>query len=117
MQSPKTTLSPDVQAMFQAYAMNSFRQLHNLLRTAVVMVGCEGLIERIHLPDDFLEEMAQQPVASRRCRRLPPSPQRNRWPALAPGRSRSVRPPVTTCRMSPCRPWPGCCASTRATYR
>lgn len=26
------------------------------------MVGCEGPIERIHLPDDFLEELAQQPA-------------------------------------------------------
>jgi sigma-54 dependent transcriptional regulator, acetoin dehydrogenase operon transcriptional activator AcoR len=36
--------------------------LHNLLRTAVVMVGCEDTIERSHLPDDFLEELAEQPA-------------------------------------------------------
>ena len=35
----------------------NFRQLHNLLRTAVVMVGCDGQIEMEHLPDDFLEEL------------------------------------------------------------
>ena len=35
----------------------NFRQLHNLLRTAVVMVGCDGQIEMDHLPDDFLEEL------------------------------------------------------------
>ena len=53
-------LSPEVSAMFKAYAWpGNFRQLHNLLRTAVVMVGCEGVIERCHLPDDFLEEVAQ----------------------------------------------------------
>jgi sigma-54 dependent transcriptional regulator, acetoin dehydrogenase operon transcriptional activator AcoR len=37
--------------------------LHNLLRTAVVMVGCEGVIERMHLPDDFLEELSLAPAA------------------------------------------------------
>lgn len=36
----------------------NFRQLHNLLRTAAVMVGGQGVIEMIHLPDDFLEEHA-----------------------------------------------------------
>jgi transcriptional regulator of acetoin/glycerol metabolism len=35
----------------------NFRQLHNLMRTAVVMVGCQGVIELSHLPDDFLEEL------------------------------------------------------------
>ena len=59
----KVGLSADVQAMFRAYHWpGNFRQLHNLLRTAVVMVGCAGLIERIHLPDDFLEELAQPPA-------------------------------------------------------
>lgn len=59
----KVGLAADVQAMFHAYHWpGNFRQLHNLLRTAVVMVGCTGLIERIHLPDDFLEELAQQPA-------------------------------------------------------
>ncbi|MDB5938910.1 MAG: acoR4, partial [Polaromonas sp.] len=62
--NPKIGLSAEVQAMFRAYHWpGNFRQLHNLLRTAVVMVGCEGTIERIHLPDDFLEELAQQPAA------------------------------------------------------
>ena len=62
--SPKIGLSADVVAMFRAYHWpGNFRQLYNLLRTAVVMVGCEGMIERSHLPDDFLEELAQQPAA------------------------------------------------------
>jgi sigma-54 dependent transcriptional regulator, acetoin dehydrogenase operon transcriptional activator AcoR len=57
-------LSAEVLAMFHAYPWpGNFRQLHNLLRTAVVMVGCEGTIERSHLPDDFLEELAEQPAA------------------------------------------------------
>jgi len=51
-------ISSDVMALFKSYRWpGNFRQLHNLLRTAVVMVGCEGSIERAHLPDDFLEEV------------------------------------------------------------
>ena len=50
-------ISADVMGLFQAHHWpGNFRQLHNLLRTAVVMVGCEGLIQRSHLPDDFMEE-------------------------------------------------------------
>lgn len=50
-------ISADVMALFHAYAWpGNFRQLHNLLKTAVVMVGCQGVIGRDHLPDDFLEE-------------------------------------------------------------
>ena len=85
--SPKTTLSPDVQAMFQAYHWpGNFRQLHNLLRTAVVMVGCEGMIERIHLPDDFLEEMAQQPAGQPPLQTTAAIAAAQPLAALAPGR-------------------------------
>ncbi len=52
-------IAADVMTLFQRYPWpGNFRQLHNLLRTAVVMVGCEGVICRDHLPDDFLEELA-----------------------------------------------------------
>jgi len=51
-----------VMNLFQTHHWpGNFRQLHNLLRTAVVMVGCEGVIQRSHLPDDFLEEQAPPP--------------------------------------------------------
>lgn len=57
---PHIGLSSEVLAMFRSYHWpGNFRQLHNLLRTAVVMVGCQGQIDRSHLPDDFLEEMGQ----------------------------------------------------------
>jgi transcriptional regulator with PAS, ATPase and Fis domain len=50
-------VSSEVMDLFHRYAWpGNFRQLHNLLRTAVVMVGESGVIERQHLPDDFLEE-------------------------------------------------------------
>ena len=85
--SPKTALSADVQAMFHAYHWpGNFRQLHNLLRTAVVMVGCEGMIERIHLPDDFLEEMALQPAGQPPLQTTAAIAAAEPLAALAPGR-------------------------------
>ncbi|MGH8832346.1 MAG: sigma-54-dependent Fis family transcriptional regulator [Polaromonas sp.] len=61
--SPQIGLSAEVLAMFRSYHWpGNFRQLHNLLRTAGVMVGCQGVIDRSHLPDDFLEELSQQPA-------------------------------------------------------
>jgi transcriptional regulator of acetoin/glycerol metabolism len=51
-------ISPEVMNIFKRYHWpGNFRQLHNLLRTAVVMVGCQGVIELSHLPDDFMEEL------------------------------------------------------------
>jgi transcriptional regulator with PAS, ATPase and Fis domain len=35
----------------------NFRQLTNLLRTAIVMADRENIIQRQHLPDDFLEDI------------------------------------------------------------
>lgn len=54
------TISDEVMSVFQAYNWpGNFRQLHNLLYTAVVMARCEGVIQRHHLPDDFIEEVNQ----------------------------------------------------------
>ena len=51
-------ISSDVMAMFHQYPWpGNFRQLFNLLRTAVVMAGCAEEIEVCHLPEDFLDEM------------------------------------------------------------
>ena len=51
-------VSTQVMDLFKRYAWpGNFRQLHNLLRTAVVMVGQDGVIDMSHLPDDFLEEL------------------------------------------------------------
>ena len=51
-------ISPEVMALFQRYHWpGNFRQLHNLLRTAAAMVGCDGCIGMGHLPDDFLDEV------------------------------------------------------------
>ena len=62
-------ISPQVMDIFKRYHWpGNFRQLHNLLRTAVVMVGSEGVIDMTHLPDDFLEELEHglpHPIAQR----------------------------------------------------
>ncbi|GAA4003712.1 sigma-54-dependent Fis family transcriptional regulator [Comamonas faecalis] len=51
-------ISEPVMDLFRRYHWpGNVRQLHNLLRTAVVMVGSEGEIAPEHLPDDFLEEL------------------------------------------------------------
>lgn len=59
-------VSAAVMDMFKRYPWpGNIRQLHNLLRTAVVMVGNDPQIEPEHLPDDFLDELkhlAPQPA-------------------------------------------------------
>ncbi len=56
-------VSAPVMDLFKRYAWpGNFRQLHNLLRTAVVMVGQGGVIDMSHLPDDFLEELDHEQV-------------------------------------------------------
>ena len=66
----KIRISNEVMALFQQFRWpGNFRQLHNLLRTAVVMVGHTGEIGLEHLPDDFLEEVQQHPLHS-----IPPEP-------------------------------------------
>jgi transcriptional regulator of acetoin/glycerol metabolism len=57
--------------MFHRYAWpGNFRQLYNLLRTAVVMAECEGDIHMHHLSDDFLSEVQQLAPAQK----LPDAP-------------------------------------------
>jgi transcriptional regulator with PAS, ATPase and Fis domain len=56
----RIAISPDVMDLFHRYAWpGNFRQLYNLLRTAVVMAECEGDIQMHHLSDDFLSEVQQ----------------------------------------------------------
>jgi transcriptional regulator of acetoin/glycerol metabolism len=63
-------LSPQVLDLFKRYHWpGNFRQLHNLMRTAVVMVGCSGNIEVSHLPDDFLEGCSSPPSRDAHARR------------------------------------------------
>ena len=51
-------ISAEVMALFHQFPWpGNFRQLFNLLRTAVVMAGCSEDIQMQHLPDDFLEEV------------------------------------------------------------
>jgi transcriptional regulator with PAS, ATPase and Fis domain len=53
-----TGISDEVMSLFHQFPWpGNFRQLFNLLRTAVVMAGCTEEIQLQHLPDDFLEEV------------------------------------------------------------
>jgi transcriptional regulator of acetoin/glycerol metabolism len=51
-------ISAEVMSLFHQFPWpGNFRQLFNLLRTAVVMAGCTEEIQLQHLPDDFLDEV------------------------------------------------------------
>jgi transcriptional regulator of acetoin/glycerol metabolism len=51
-------ISEEVMSLFHHFPWpGNFRQLFNLLRTAVVMAGCAEEILLQHLPDDFLDEV------------------------------------------------------------
>ena len=56
-------ISSEVMQLFHQFPWpGNFRQLFNLLRTAVVMAGGSDTIELQHLPDDFLEEVEMAEV-------------------------------------------------------
>lgn len=56
---PAVAVSRDVMALLRCHHWpGNLRQLHNLLRTAVVMARDDGCIEREHLPDDFLMDVS-----------------------------------------------------------
>jgi transcriptional regulator of acetoin/glycerol metabolism len=60
----QVALSAEVMNLFRRYHWpGNVRQLHNLLRTAVILAGESATIEMTHLPDDFLEEVRQVPAA------------------------------------------------------
>jgi transcriptional regulator of acetoin/glycerol metabolism len=59
-------VSPDIMRLFKQHNWpGNFRQLTNLLRTAMVMAGDDLQIRLEHLPDDFLEDVsgAQQKLS------------------------------------------------------
>ena len=53
------TIAPAIMLLFRQHTWpGNFRQLTNLLRTAMVMAGDDHEIRIEHLPDDFLEDIA-----------------------------------------------------------
>ncbi|QJE03259.1 sigma-54-dependent Fis family transcriptional regulator [Massilia forsythiae] len=57
-------ISDEVLALFRRHRWpGNFRQLNNLLRTAVIMAGDEHEIGLRHMPDDFLDDIADTPAA------------------------------------------------------
>jgi transcriptional regulator of acetoin/glycerol metabolism len=58
------TVSPEIMELFKRHSWpGNFRQLTNLLRTAMVMAGDEREIRREHLPDDFLDDLETPGIA------------------------------------------------------
>ncbi len=52
------SVAPEIMELFQRHNWpGNFRQLTNLLRTAVVMAGDSREIRREHLPDDFIDDV------------------------------------------------------------
>ena len=70
------TVSPEVMELFKRHNWpGNFRQLTNLLRTAMVMAGPDRVVRIEHLPDDFLEDVAAMPpVSARKSVESSPSP-------------------------------------------
>jgi transcriptional regulator of acetoin/glycerol metabolism len=59
------TVSPEIMALFKKHNWpGNFRQLTNLLRTAMIMAGQEHEIRLEHLPDDFLDDIETAAVQS-----------------------------------------------------
>ena len=53
-------MSPELLQLFKQHKWpGNFRQLTNLLRTAIVMAGDEDEICLRHMPDDFLDDIEQ----------------------------------------------------------
>jgi transcriptional regulator of acetoin/glycerol metabolism len=59
------TISDEVLRLFKRHKWpGNFRQLTNLLRTAAIMAGDEEEIGLRHMPDDFLDDIAETPDAA-----------------------------------------------------
>jgi transcriptional regulator of acetoin/glycerol metabolism len=85
-------ISAEVMKLFRTHHWpGNFRQLHNLLRTAVVMVGSQGMIEPIHLPDDFLEEHEPQAQPARPAAPQAAASPENAAPPAAPAEADGQR--------------------------
>ncbi|WP_344762313.1 sigma-54-dependent Fis family transcriptional regulator [Actimicrobium antarcticum] len=53
------TIAPEIMQLFRVHNWpGNFRQLTNLMRTAMVMAGADHEIRMEHLPDDFLDDVA-----------------------------------------------------------
>jgi sigma-54 dependent transcriptional regulator, acetoin dehydrogenase operon transcriptional activator AcoR len=57
----KYTVAPELLALFHKHKWpGNFRQLTNLLRTAIIMAGDESDINAGHMPDDFFDDIDMQ---------------------------------------------------------
>ncbi|MES3023358.1 MAG: sigma-54-dependent Fis family transcriptional regulator [Pseudomonadota bacterium] len=68
------TVSPEVLTLFMRHKWpGNFRQLTNLLRTAMIMAGDAHEISLLHMPDDFLDDIDSGPGAQAGADRPPAS--------------------------------------------
>ncbi len=68
------TVSPEVMGLFKRHNWpGNFRQLTNLLRTALVMAGSEREVRAEHLPEDFLDDIGVAAVPAATVASAPPS--------------------------------------------
>ena len=67
------TIAPEIMDLFRSHNWpGNFRQLTNLMRTAMVMAGDDHEIRIEHLPDDFLDDIAMvSPVAGKSVIAMP----------------------------------------------
>lgn len=58
-------VSPEVMDLFRRYRWpGNIRQLNNVIRAALALLGEEGVIRRCHLPEEFLEEVDELDAGS-----------------------------------------------------
>jgi transcriptional regulator of acetoin/glycerol metabolism len=60
------TIAEDVWRIFERHDWpGNLRQISNVLRAGVAIAGSERMITRAHLPDDFLDDLAEDDAASK----------------------------------------------------
>ncbi len=61
---PAPLIAPEVMALFRGYRWpGNLRQLNNVIRASLALVGDGPVVTRAHLPEDFLEEVAHLEAA------------------------------------------------------
>jgi transcriptional regulator of acetoin/glycerol metabolism len=95
----RVSLSPEVSTLFQNHPWpGNIRQMHNVLRTALALLGDEQEITPDHLPDDFLEQHEEVVQARKNAPSVVASPS----PTTSPGRlddleSHAIRTALEEC--------------------
>jgi transcriptional regulator of acetoin/glycerol metabolism len=99
----RPTVSQEVLALFCQYHWpGNVRQLSNVLRTAAVMAADDGVIERHHLPEDFMEDLRSERLAARAaCAAAEPVSGAGFIPAAEGSGQNSAAPPAMAAPVQP----------------